>query len=515
MIANIRISSRSGRDRPRRLVERPARRRFLVRINGRSRQTDQMGRWDLVRREHVLAAVQEYEELGQARFLDKYRFGPARSYQLMVDGRSYDSKAILGAAHGYAAGSPLSSRDFSGGTGYTGAASVLQRLGFEVAKTADSAVGRRQAEASATTASEPERAPLPAGYGASDVVLIGCVKTKQSTAAPARDLYTSALFTKRRRYAEATGQPWYILSALHGLVDPDQVLEPYDMHLAKQTSAYRQQWAAQVIRDLTASVGTLADRTIEIHAGAAYVDPLDPLLAAAGAQSRAPLRGLNQGQHLAWYGENLPSPTSRPAVAVDADADADADADMAITALTGTDPAPAPAPASAFPWTRKDLHGPGLYAWWVDSAGGADLSLSTTSPLTLVYAGQAGATRWPSGSQSAATLFSRINGQHLGGRISSSTFRQTLAVLLRERLGLQMASPDVLTADSENRLSDWMADRLSATVWPTAQADHLNDIEQRVITRLDPPLNLSGATATTLRARVTAGRRALHLPSQD
>jgi putative restriction endonuclease len=56
-----------------------------------------MGRWDLVRREHVLAAVQEYEELGQTRFLDKYRFGRARSYQLIVDGRSYDSKAILGA----------------------------------------------------------------------------------------------------------------------------------------------------------------------------------------------------------------------------------------------------------------------------------------------------------------------------------------------------------------------------------------------------------------------------------
>ena len=60
-----------------------------------------------------------------------------------------------------------------------------------------------------------------------------------------------------------------------------------------------------------------------------------------------------------------------------------------------------------------------------------------------------------------------------------------------------------------------MAERLSITVWPTVHADHLGDIERSVITRLDAPLNLAGTTATALRARVTAGRRALHLPFED
>ncbi len=43
---------------------------------------------------------------------------------------------------------------------------------------------------------------------------------------PAKDLYVSALFDKERAYAERTGIPWFILSAQHGLVAPDEVLEP-------------------------------------------------------------------------------------------------------------------------------------------------------------------------------------------------------------------------------------------------------------------------------------------------
>jgi hypothetical protein len=466
------------------------------------RQYEQVGLWDAVGREHVLAAAREYDELGQTRFLEKYGFGPARAYQLIIDGRSYDSKATLGAAHAYATGRPLSWRAFNGGIGHNGAAWALQRLGFEVAKTADTAVTRQRAAPSAYKSQDPTQpAPSTALHRTPDVVLVGCVKTKQSTAAPARELYTSTLFAKRRRYAEATGRPWYILSALHGLVDPNQVLEPYDMYLAGQTHSYRRQWATRVVRDLVSAVGPLDGYVVEIHAGASYVDPLDPVLNAAGAHPLAPLRGLTQGQHLAWYRTQADVPTTGNAV------DLDAEADQAIMVLTGTDPAQ----ASTFPWARTDLHSPGLYAWWATPSGAIDLGLTPAGPHTLIYTGQAGATRWPSGARSAATLFSRINGQHLAGRISSSTLRQTFAALLRDRLGLKLESPGVLTLDSEQRLTDWMREQLSASVWPTQDADHLRDIENRVILRLDAPLNLAGAGATGLRARLTAGRRALHL----
>jgi hypothetical protein len=49
--------------------------------------------------------------------------------------KSYDSKAILGVAYGYATGRPLSPQDFSGGV--YGAAGVLRGLGFEIVNTRD------------------------------------------------------------------------------------------------------------------------------------------------------------------------------------------------------------------------------------------------------------------------------------------------------------------------------------------------------------------------------------------
>ena len=82
---------------------------------------------------HVLQAIREYDELGGPEFLSRYGFGQARSYLLIHEGRSYDSKAILGVAHKFAAGTPASSADFSGGR--DGAAAVLRNLGFEVRST--------------------------------------------------------------------------------------------------------------------------------------------------------------------------------------------------------------------------------------------------------------------------------------------------------------------------------------------------------------------------------------------
>ena len=58
--------------------------------------------------------------------------------------------------------------------------------------------------------------------------LVGCVKKKGPVAAPAEELYVSPLFVGRRRFVESTCDRWFILSALHGLVDPHEVIEPYD-----------------------------------------------------------------------------------------------------------------------------------------------------------------------------------------------------------------------------------------------------------------------------------------------
>ena len=79
----------------------------------------------------VIKAIQEFDQLGRDAFLKKYGFGKARSYELRIDGRSYNSKAIAGAAHGYLSGhTALTPDEFSGGEATV--QNTLERLGFTV-----------------------------------------------------------------------------------------------------------------------------------------------------------------------------------------------------------------------------------------------------------------------------------------------------------------------------------------------------------------------------------------------
>jgi len=84
----------------------------------------------------IHAAMAEFDRLGQAGFLEKYGFHKAREYLLRdgASGRLYDSKAIVGAAHGYAfpERGPLTPKDFCGGR--TTVAALLDGLGFEVVR---------------------------------------------------------------------------------------------------------------------------------------------------------------------------------------------------------------------------------------------------------------------------------------------------------------------------------------------------------------------------------------------
>ena len=84
-----------------------------------------------ITREAVLAAIAEYDRLGQEAFLHRHGFDRARQYVLLHDGKRYDSKAIVGVAHGYLPGEAmLTSSEFSGGRATVGR--LLTGLGFHV-----------------------------------------------------------------------------------------------------------------------------------------------------------------------------------------------------------------------------------------------------------------------------------------------------------------------------------------------------------------------------------------------
>ncbi|WP_207624599.1 hypothetical protein [Rhodococcus sp. D-46] len=96
-----------------------------------------------VTRESVLKAIGECDELGHEQFLAKHGFAPARLYKIQYEERKYDSKAIVGVAHGYATGKVLDAAQFSGGQATV--VRTLEALGFAFASTQKSNTAPRRA----------------------------------------------------------------------------------------------------------------------------------------------------------------------------------------------------------------------------------------------------------------------------------------------------------------------------------------------------------------------------------
>ena len=128
--------------------------------------------------------------------------------------------------------------------------------------------------------------------------LVACSATKADSAMPARQLYVSSLFRAASAYAERHYGPsrWFILSALHGLVDPDTVLAPYDFSLRQLGSRQREVWGDRVVVELTDRFPS--DTVLWFHAGALYRDAIASVVP---HEVRFPLAGLGIGEQLARY----------------------------------------------------------------------------------------------------------------------------------------------------------------------------------------------------------------------
>jgi len=341
------------------------------------------------------------------------------------------------------------------------------------------------------------RAPaevIRAADSSADFVLVGCVKKKLHCPAPARELYTSPLFRKERAYAEHANVPWFVLSAEHGLVAPDEVLVPYDLRLSTTSRDYRRAWGVRVVERIKEFIGPVRGMTVEVHAGSAYSDAIRDLLTREGAIVVEPLAGMTMGERLAWYGRptTAPATQSRPSRTT-------SDVTDLVAALTQTDEAITPAQFLAS--GGNGLRSPGLYSWWVDAQGAEDLRSGLGQPVRagLIYAGLAGATRSRSGRKSKNTLWGRIKTMHLGGRHEFSTFRLSLGSVLAEARGE--------TEIDEVALTTWMHDHLGLVTVPVADADSLGDVETGVLAALNPPLNLDKVKRDPLRAQLSALRK--------
>lgn len=133
--------------------------------------------------------------------------------------------------------------------------------------------------------------------------LVGCTKSKRERRVPARDLYSvSALFRGRVAFVEKSCDQWLVLSAKHGVVHPDQELDPYDLTLVGAGMKRKRDWATRVLDELRGNMGELRGKTFEIHAGRDYWGfGLRDGLARGGASVVIPTEGLGQGQQLQFY----------------------------------------------------------------------------------------------------------------------------------------------------------------------------------------------------------------------
>lgn len=82
------------------------------------------------------------------------------------------------------------------------------------------------------------------------VFLVSCSGTKRSFALPAKELYVSSRFQRERASIEANGCLWFVLSAEHGLLDPDEIIDPYDKTLENADHEEREAWAEKVKRQM-------------------------------------------------------------------------------------------------------------------------------------------------------------------------------------------------------------------------------------------------------------------------
>lgn len=121
--------------------------------------------------------------------------------------------------------------------------------------------------------------------------LVGCGKKKLNYTAPARELYQGELFKKAAAYCDRNYDGWYILSAKHGLVHPDTVLEPYDATLNDMNQSEVDLWAQEVASSLNGG-------TYYIHAGKQYQHLKNYL-----ADYNIPVPTVGIGKKLQWYKE--------------------------------------------------------------------------------------------------------------------------------------------------------------------------------------------------------------------
>lgn len=142
------------------------------------------------------------------------------------------------------------------------------------------------------------------------VGLVSCTSKKLTRAATARELYSeSPNFRKWKAWVEQTCDRWFVLSAKHHLVHPDEWLAPYNQTLDCAPVYEKRAWSIQVLSELESVLGDVGSCSFEIHAGRNYwAFGLRESLEERGASVSVPAEGLNMFERAAFYSRQPGAP---------------------------------------------------------------------------------------------------------------------------------------------------------------------------------------------------------------
>lgn len=362
-----------------------------------------------------------------------------------------------------------------------------------------------------------------------DVILLGSIGDRVNVPAPAKEVYREVSFQLSRLDAELSGSEWFVLSAEHGLLAPNEWMSPDSRTLADMDPAYRVVWASWVVARLQSLVGSLDGMIVRVDAPTAIVGPLFADLQDAGAAVSSGAAGPDELDESADdavvvaevdvevdvevvaqapHDELAEAAAARLAVheaavpADDADDDQDADEPGLATVseivrrTSATRHLADPRHAVPAGDVGALPQSPGLYGWIVDPIGARILNRCLRLPIRpgLVFVGEVGGSSWHSLVDPVLNLRDHIDRVQLHGRTRASTFRMTLATVLGDHLGM--------TSLEDPRLTQWMIEHLSITSWVVEDGDNLRELARVVVHELDPPLNVDHLAATEYRARL-------------
>lgn len=137
------------------------------------------------------------------------------------------------------------------------------------------------------------------------IALVAASRRQRGTICRAAEQYDhSPVFRRARDFCERTYAEWYILSARHYVLSPQQVIGPDDTSVHILDTDDRFMWAEQVARALMARQERSAEPVhFALYTSQRYVDLLQRV--APTLTFELPLSGLGFGERLRWYDERL------------------------------------------------------------------------------------------------------------------------------------------------------------------------------------------------------------------